>query len=1490
MANESIVWWRADLGKKRPIHHVNIKFFQDSGDNSVPPRRPGFSVAITNETSNYPDTNSCYKDQSDNGDQITEVSLMQCSGIGQHITVYNQRGDKKQNDWSRYANLQLAEVEIMEDIGCSDGTWGQKCDQECGKCQDGKCSRDGGKCEGNCIEGWYGEKCDTPCSEFCAGCDQTSGKCTACVGGNRRSGEMCDQCPQCLNNQCHVNGTCKVSCADKTQHGDNCDIPCSVTIKDCVECESVNNNALCSKCVDGLYGSRCMEKCPDNCESCDNDTLCTECMKGYSGPTCSAICKHDHCSHCNVSGDCLKCEKGFFYEKYQKKICVSCTNITELSNCYDCESYVKCIECQPGFYLKSANQCEKCPDHCLECSSESTCSKCELEWSGVSCKCGPYCNQTSTLADWCIETNGSCTKGCSGENYTSTCDKHCPGIDCLVCTQNDGQCLQCVSGKYGQYTSCSDNCGHCLDGICDIRDGTCKGACHNTYHGDKCNQTCPANCNSTDCVQITGACFGCIGGFFGDKCDQTCPANCNSTDCKQSTGACSGCKKGFFGDKCDQECNANCLDSNFVHGCQQQDGNCKNCKPGFYGDKCEQKCNPKCRYDGGASGCRKSDGRCHSCEDGYYSLSCELNCSANCISKCDKDSGHCFGCKSVFYGPFCNKSCPNNCAINCDQDSGKCFGCKPGSYGFKCTDICSRTCAVEGPVADCAQDDGTCVTCPFGKNGRFCNKTCPGFCARQDGEKGTGPCDQMTGVCIHNCQVGYHNDTCNVRCNDGCQGMLCNRETAECLNGCAEGFTGTNCAKQMDQGDGTLIIILVVVLVVILAAAAVIFFIFRRRLICKKKGQTNETPLKRLHSSPEEKETLIKGRSKKDIIPIVPKRSSRLQNGTTDVEDGFGITEENPLLGPEEATKPEDYYNLSSRIKVQDFAFYLKNRRNQDPNWFKEEFKKLPSGLLKEAKDSGLPANRGKCRYKMLYPYDDTRVRLESDGDQRGDFINASYMNGYKKPQAFIAAQGPTDTTLADFWRMIWQQGCDKIVMLTNLFEECKMKCVKYWPDTDKPEVYGNYEVTMVTETCLPNYTIRNLEATLMSTKEVKDFTMYHYTSWPDRNVPDNPGVILTFKDKVMEGKVIHGGPILVHCSAGIGRTGTFIALDFLIQQAKEEPDIDVFRTVTDMRYQRANFVQTDIQYEFLHNAILEALTVKDHEVTMNQFVSYCATLLENDRELLRHQYNTMNEMSPVLEARNFQVGSSDENVHKNRDPTILPPDMSRAYLSTPVKGSNEYINAVFIPTSLNKKGFLLTQMPLPHTVTDFWRLVYDQHIRNVVMMNNVDDDDETIGEYWPLDDSVYGPFHVELLSCENNDDDFLSIMNIHLTYKSLSHESKMTVKLFRFEGWPDKDPVPLETRALTSLISRVAHAPRDSPQESVIVHCMNGADRSGLYCVLSDVLERLQSEQKVNIPQCILQMRHNRPQIISSEDQFEFVYRAVAEYIDSTQIYSNAL
>ncbi|WAR23992.1 TENX-like protein, partial [Mya arenaria] len=629
----------------------------------------------------------------------------------------------------------------------------------------------------NCIEGWYGEKCDTPCSEFCAGCDQTSGKCTACVGGNRRSGEMCDQCPQCLNNQCHVNGTCKVSCADKTQHGDNCDIPCSVTIKDCVECESVNNNALCSKCVDGLYGSRCMEKCPDNCESCDNDTLCTECMKGYSGPTCSAICKHDHCSHCNVSGDCLKCEKGFFYEKYQKKICVSCTNITELSNCYDCESYVKCIECQPGFYLKSANQCEKCPDHCLECSSESTCSKCELEWSGVSCKCGPYCNQTSTLADWCIETNGSCTKGCSGENYTSTCDKHCPGIDCLVCTQNDGQCLQCVSGKYGQYTSCSDNCGHCLDGICDIRDGTCKGACHNTYHGDKCNQTCPANCNSTDCIQSTGACFGCIGGFFGDKCDQTCPANCNSTDCKQSTGACSGCKKGFFGDKCDQECNANCLDSNFVHGCQQQDGNCKNCKPGFYGDKCEQKCNPKCRYDGGASGCRKSDGRCHSCEDGYYSLSCELNCSANCISKCDKDSGHCFGCKSVFYGPFCNKSCPNNCAMNCDQDSGKCFGCKPGSYGFKCTDICSRTCAVEGSVADCAQDDGTW------------------FCSRQDGEKGVGPCDQMTGVCIHNCQPGYHSDTCNIRCNDRCNGTLCNRITAECLNGCVDGFSGTNCAK-----------------------------------------------------------------------------------------------------------------------------------------------------------------------------------------------------------------------------------------------------------------------------------------------------------------------------------------------------------------------------------------------------------------------------------------------------------------------------------------------------------------------------------------------------------------------------------------------------------------------------------------------------------------------------------------------------------------------
>ncbi|XP_052257824.1 uncharacterized protein LOC127862660 isoform X2 [Dreissena polymorpha] len=1339
----------------------------------------------------------------------------------------------------------------------------------------------------SCNEGWFGTKCELNCSQLCVGgCEKSDGRCSHCPP--RRTGTQCESCPQCKDNECHPNGTCKIACADPTMHGDDCDRRCSDSIAGCTECQSVTGFVDCTKCVVGKYIDRCLD-CPANCVECVGANNCTVCKTGYTGVDCSNVCSTKNCMECHPDGTCIVCTRGFFISGSMK----SCSNCSVANNCTVCKDPFICEECISGYYQENG-KCKKCPVNCVECTSEKSCSKCEAGWQGLTCKCGKNCTQdvAKQVSDWCSQENGTCLKGCVAGKYTSHCKTDCPPLDgsCLICDQTDGNCFECVPGRYGKYghqfnSSCSEMCGQCADGICQIDNGACSGQCNPGYHGAKCSLMCSANCKNNSCEKVTGKCYECKTGFYGAECDIKCYTNCklDQTNCRQNDGYCDTCVVGFYGDQCDQNCSINC--NLGIMGCRKQDGFCDVCNIGFHGNTCSSACK-NCM-----NSCQKTDGRCDECAIGFYGPDCKYKCPENCLNKCSRDTGHCIVCRKMFYGSSCENPCPDNCGEMgvqqnlCNKDTGFCQQCKAGYYGDKCEDRCSDQCTTNFMGLICEQADGRCRDCPVGMYGKFCDLPCAGKCVNPSKRHSVGDCHQMTSECVHGCQEGYHSNLCNMSCNTGCKGQQCDIDTAQCLKGCEEGFKGEYCSEAMPpSSDAGVIIGVVVALVALSVIIAVIVIIMCRRRRAKPKESQDETLMMR-RPDVTDRTTLING-SKKDSKdkPKLPKRSKGHSSDNGDL-DTNNDDEAAPLVVAD--TDPSDYYNLSSQISVDFFADYLRNRQNKDEDWYKDEFKKLPSGLLRDAKDACLPSNQGKCRYKQLYPYDLNRVKLEPDGDVTGDFINASYLKGYKQPEAFIAAQGPTDATVKDFWRMIWQKDCGKIVMLTNIVEEMKTKCVCYWPQEAPSATFGIFEVNMTSERVQPNFTIRGLRVTHMSTKEVKDFSLYHYTAWPDRNVPDNPGVILAFREKVMEDKALLDGPILVHCSAGIGRTGTFIALDYLIRQAHAEKTIDVFRTVTDMRYQRSNFVQTDIQYEFLHNAILEALTVNESEIPAADFNQFYQSLLANDKEQMKLQYQAMNEMSPVLDEDCFAASQTQDNIHKNRYPAILPPDMSRAYLSTPVKGGNDYINAVFLPTCMNKTGFIITQMPLPHTVTDFWRLVYDQHVHNIVMMNNVDDDDDTIGEYWPSEDSTYGPFRVQLLSCENPCPDF-SIMNMLLTYKSLSRESKMQVKLFRLESWPDDETLPATTQSLTSMYSQLAIAPRDSQTEAVIVHCMNGAERSGLYCAIAAVLDRLNAEQKVNIPHTVQQLRGRRPELIHTLEQFEFVYRTVAEYIESMQEYAN--
>ncbi|KAL2102898.1 hypothetical protein ACEWY4_002066 [Coilia grayii] len=280
---------------------------------------------------------------------------------------------------------------------------------------------------------------------------------------------------------------------------------------------------------------------------------------------------------------------------------------------------------------------------------------------------------------------------------------------------------------------------------------------------------------------------------------------------------------------------------------------------------------------------------------------------------------------------------------------------------------------------------------------------------------------------------------------------------------------------------------------------------------------------------------------------------------------------------------------LTSPVQLDDFDPYIKDMSKDSAYKFSLQFEELKSVGLDLSHDAAdLPVNRPKNRYTNILPYDFSRVKLISmHNDEGSDYINANYIPGYNSPREYIATQGPLPETRNDFWKMVLQQKSHIIVMLTQCNERRRVKCDHYWPFTDEPVGYGEITVEMLSESESPDWTVRNFR--LNYADESQDVLHLNYTSWPDHGVPTVNAIenILQFVQIVRQQVNRTKGPIVVHCSAGVGRTGTFIALDRLMQHIREHEFVDVLGLVSEMRSHRLSMVQTEEQYVFIHQCVL---------------------------------------------------------------------------------------------------------------------------------------------------------------------------------------------------------------------------------------------------------------------------------------------------------------
>uniref|UniRef100_A0A4W6FEX3 Receptor-type tyrosine-protein phosphatase epsilon n=1 Tax=Lates calcarifer TaxID=8187 RepID=A0A4W6FEX3_LATCA len=568
-------------------------------------------------------------------------------------------------------------------------------------------------------------------------------------------------------------------------------------------------------------------------------------------------------------------------------------------------------------------------------------------------------------------------------------------------------------------------------------------------------------------------------------------------------------------------------------------------------------------------------------------------------------------------------------------------------------------------------------------------------------------------------------------------------------------------------------------------------------------------------------------------------------------------------------------------------------RSADDGKLFREEYNSLPGGNAQGTyEEANKDDNKEKNRYPNILPCErtfcsvGTMILFDSHPE-----LTVSCMCGYTEKNKFIAAQGPKEDTVADFWRMIWEQKVATVVMLTNLKERKEDKCYQYWPDQGC-WTYGNVRVAVEDFTVLVDYTIRKFCVQYVSFRgnriTPRPVTQLHFTSWPDFGVPFSPIGMLKFLKKVKAVNPPFSGPIVVHCSAGVGRTGTFIVIDGMIDMMYAEQKVDVFGFVSKIREQRSQLIQTDMQYSFIYQALLEYYLYGDTELDVSSLEGHLHklhnTFANGDRVGLEEEFKKLTNMRIMKE--NMRTGNLPANMKKNRVLQIIPYDFNRVILSMR-RGQEftDYINASFIDGYRQKDYFIATQGPLPHTVEDFWRMVWEWKCHSIVMLTELQErEQDKCCQYWPTEDSVtYGDYTVELKGdtlC-----DTFSLRDLVLTF--VPEKQTRVIRHFHFHGWPEVG-IPAEGKGMIDIIASVQRQQQQSGNHPIVVHCSAGAGRTGTFIALSNILERVKAEGLLDVFQTVKSLRMQRPHMVQTVEQYDFCYRVVQDFVDIFSDYAN--
>ncbi|XP_029944049.1 receptor-type tyrosine-protein phosphatase S isoform X19 [Salarias fasciatus] len=575
-------------------------------------------------------------------------------------------------------------------------------------------------------------------------------------------------------------------------------------------------------------------------------------------------------------------------------------------------------------------------------------------------------------------------------------------------------------------------------------------------------------------------------------------------------------------------------------------------------------------------------------------------------------------------------------------------------------------------------------------------------------------------------------------------------------------------------------------------------------------------------------------------------------------------------------------------IPIMDLADHLERLKANDNLKFSQEYESIDPGQQFTWEHSNLEVNKPKNRYANVIAYDHSRVLLSAiDGIPGSDYINANYIDGYRKQNAYIATQGSLPETFGEFWRMIWEQRSAIIVMMTKLEERSRVKCDQYWP-TRGTETYGLIQVTLLDTVELATYCVRTFALFKNGSSEKREVRQFQFTAWPDHGVPEHPTPFLAFLRRVKACNPPDAGPMVVHCSAGVGRTGCFIVIDAMLERIKHEKTADIYGHVTLMRAQRNYMVQTEDQYVFIHDALLEAVNCGTTEVPARNLYAYIQKLtqIEGGENVTGMELEFKRLANTKAHTSRFISANLPCNKFKNRLVNIMPYESTRVCLQ-PIRGveGSDYINASFIDGYRQQKAYIATQGPLAETTEDFWRMLWEHNSTIVVMLTKLREmGREKCHQYWPAERSARYQYFVVDPMAEYNMPQY--ILREFKVTDARDGQSR-TVRQFQFTDWPEQG-VPKSGEGFIDFIGQVHKTKEQFGQDGPIsVHCSAGVGRTGVFITLSIVLERMRYEGVVDIFQTVKMLRTQRPAMVQTEDQYQFCYRAGLEYLGSFDHYA---